>query len=159
MEKKKRKPYPRKPFSEETKRKISATKRQAAAYPDVSKTCKVCKKTFIFRAYTHCKNRVFCTLKCMLKHGSTTGLKRTDASKKRLSEKYKGSGNPAWKGGISYERRRMGNQSLHNAWRKQIFERDNYTCVKCAVRMLAEGGESHWNESRHVWGKSFNNSL
>lgn len=29
----------------------------------------------------------------------------------------------------------------------------------CAVRMLADGGESHWNESRHVWGKSFKNSL
>ena len=25
--------------------------------------------------------------------------------------------------------------------------------IKCAVRMLSEGGESHWSESRHVWGK------
>ena len=24
--------------------------------------------------------------------------------------------------------------------------------IECAVRMLAEGGEGHWSESRHVWG-------
>ena len=23
--------------------------------------------------------------------------------------------------------------------------------IKCAVRMLAEGGDSHWDESRKVW--------
>lgn len=23
--------------------------------------------------------------------------------------------------------------------------------INCAVRMLSEGGESHWNASRHIW--------
>lgn len=23
--------------------------------------------------------------------------------------------------------------------------------IQCAIRMLAEGGENHWNASRHVW--------
>ncbi len=30
--------------------------------------------------------------------------------------------------------------------------------IKCAVRMLAEGGESHWSESRGVWGKVYGNT-
>lgn len=24
--------------------------------------------------------------------------------------------------------------------------------IECALKILSQGGESHWNESRHVWG-------
>lgn len=24
--------------------------------------------------------------------------------------------------------------------------------IECALKMLSTGGESHWNESRHIWG-------
>lgn len=30
---------------------------------------------------------------------------------------------------------------------------DPYIQIECAVRMLADGGERHWSESEHVWGK------
>jgi len=30
---------------------------------------------------------------------------------------------------------------------------DPFVQIECAVRMLADGGESHWDESRHVWEK------
>ncbi len=26
--------------------------------------------------------------------------------------------------------------------------------IECAMKMLSEGGENHWDESRHVWGSS-----
>lgn len=30
---------------------------------------------------------------------------------------------------------------------------DPFIQTECAVRMLSEGGESHWKESEHVWGQ------
>ena len=32
-----------------------------------------------------------------------------------------------------------------------------YIQIECAVRMLSEGGESHWVASKHVWGKKLLN--
>lgn len=30
---------------------------------------------------------------------------------------------------------------------------DPFVQIECAVRMLSQGGESHWSESEHVWRK------
>lgn len=60
--------------------------------------------------------------------------KHTDAAKKRLSEVHKGSGSPAWKGGVSPLYRRIRASAEFSNWRKAVYERDNYTCQKHLVR-------------------------
>lgn len=54
---------------------------------------------------------------------------------------FRGSGagesNPAWRGGISTENHRIRNSMKMKNWRKEVFERDNYTCQIC----FARGGE------------------
>lgn len=46
-------------------------------------------------------------------------------------------------------------QFIKSTWNENctgdVFNEDDN--IKCAVRMLGEGGENHWNASRHVWGK------
>ena len=65
---------------------------------------------------------------------SNTGKKRTQESKNKISNALKGSNNGAWRGGISYFRKRQIKQPKYRKWRKEIFERDNYTCQKCGQR-------------------------
>lgn len=36
-----------------------------------------------------------------------------------------------WKGGISSDRQRVMSTKKYKDWRNNVFERDNYTCVKC----------------------------
>lgn len=36
-----------------------------------------------------------------------------------------------WKGGISSDRQRVMSTKKYKDWRNSVFERDNYTCVKC----------------------------
>lgn len=40
---------------------------------------------------------------------------------------------PVWKGGVKYSRVERATYE-YNTWRKRIFERDEYTCVKCGAR-------------------------
>jgi len=48
-----------------------------------------------------------------------------------------GDKNPNWKGGISGIRDEIRHCLEYKQWRKEVFERDNYTCKKCNKR----GGE------------------
>ena len=50
-----------------------------------------------------------------------------------------GESNPTWAGGVTPERKRIRESSEYKHWRKEVFERDNYTCVQCKVR----GGALH----------------
>jgi len=43
----------------------------------------------------------------------------------------KGENHPNWKGGISGDRGRDMQTKVYKTWRKEIYERDNYTCQKC----------------------------
>jgi len=43
----------------------------------------------------------------------------------------KGKDHPNWKGGISDKRERFMQAKVYKTWRKEIYERDNYTCQKC----------------------------
>jgi 5-methylcytosine-specific restriction endonuclease McrA len=64
------------------------------------------------------------------------GLKRSDESKKKLSDIGKtklGSLNNNWKGGITPKTRRQRNL-FRKRLRLKILERDNYTCVICSVK-------------------------
>lgn len=42
--------------------------------------------------------------------------------------------NPAWKGGISPENRRVRNSVAFKEWRESVFARDNWTCHVCGKR-------------------------
>lgn len=45
-----------------------------------------------------------------------------------------GERNPSWQGGITPSNRLRKFKSEYKEWRKQVFERDNYTCVFCGAR-------------------------
>lgn len=66
---------------------------------------------------------------------------RTAAHRKIMSESHigilAGSAHPNWKGGVTPIHRKIYNSFEYKAWRKAVFERDDYTCVWCGER----GGE------------------
>lgn len=45
-----------------------------------------------------------------------------------------GENSPGWKGGISYQGKRIRKNIEWKTWRKSVFERDNYTCKICNDR-------------------------
>jgi len=62
------------------------------------------------------------------------GQKGRTAWNKGLKGWNAGEKNPMWKGGISPMNSRLRNTLEYKAWRKSVFERDNYTCVLCGAR-------------------------
>ena len=77
----------------------------------IQKTCLRCGKQFVCWRYQ--KKKQYCSKKCWCEE---------------LSERCKGDKNMNWKGGISP---RPLNSKRYREWRKGVFERDNYICVKC----------------------------
>lgn len=66
------------------------------------------------------------------------GKKRSMETKKKISESLKNSKNTVrgnnhhnWTGGKSNNRNKYIMSFIYRLWRKQVFERDNYTCVIC----------------------------
>lgn len=62
-------------------------------------------------------------------------------TRKKISESKKGSKHHWWRGGITKknfgERKAFMNTYEYKQWRKEVFKRDNYTCIECKMR----GGE------------------
>lgn len=54
--------------------------------------------------------------------------------KEKIREYQHGSKHWNWKGGITPEVIRLRGNKEYIAWRKSIFERDDYTCQECGVR-------------------------
>jgi len=54
-------------------------------------------------------------------------------------EEVSGENHWNWKGGITGENKKQRDTATYYHWRKQVFERDNYTCKICGVR----GGVLH----------------
>jgi hypothetical protein len=50
------------------------------------------------------------------------------------SDSFKGENNPNWRGGTTSETAKIRHSEEYQAWRTSVFERDNYTCVKCGKR-------------------------
>ena len=48
--------------------------------------------------------------------------------------KMTGESNPRWKGGITPINQKVRTSPAYAAWRKHVFQRDDYTCQACGVR-------------------------
>ena len=55
---------------------------------------------------------------------------------------------PNWKGGISRVYKTGYNSIQYKEWRKQIFERDDYTCQKCGIR--SGNGQVDYLTAHHI---------
>lgn len=65
--------------------------------------------------------------------GDRNPMKRLEL-RKQFSERMKGKNGPGWKGGISKPNELARKSMEYRAWRKSVFERDNYTCQECGIR-------------------------
>lgn len=65
------------------------------------------------------------------KHIKTEEHKTKISLSRKLNGSAKGENNPNWKGGIKNPKVGLWNTIEYKAWRKFIFERDNYTCRGC----------------------------
>lgn len=63
------------------------------------------------------------------------GKKRTEETKKKMSQRMKGSKNN-WKGGIT-PKNKLERARFRVTMQKEIFERDNYTCQICGIKGVA----------------------
>lgn len=72
---------------------------------------------------THCRSRCF---------GS--GRKMSEQARENISKAIRGKKHWAWKGGRRSLRPIIQSCYKSRDWRKNIFERDNYTCVLCGAR-------------------------
>lgn len=61
------------------------------------------------------------------------------ANKGKELPHMRGKNNPSWKGGITPENLKIRTSAKFLNWRKQVFERDDYTCQICRIR----GGALH----------------
>lgn len=83
----------------------------------------------------------YCSRKCFFiglknKPGWTSGAKgkhwkHTKEYCIKLSESRKGELNPAWKGGISFDRKKYKRGWKQEKWRIKVLNRDDYTCCEC----------------------------
>lgn len=108
-----------------------------------SKKCEACKKTFHWKDI-YAKNgqhipitvfhkRKFCSPDC----------RKTGKKYQRQSEHWN------WRGGITGWRQSIMSSGKYRNWRKEVFQRDNYTCQGCGQR----GG---WLEADHILSASEN---
>jgi hypothetical protein len=69
--------------------------------------CKICNKKLGNRYATHCH---------------------------ACSPHFHGENNPNWKGGVTSEDKKLRTSDKTKRWRKEIFEKNNYTCQLCGAR-------------------------
>lgn len=113
---------------------------------DVEKKCLSCKKTFVVSFYKR-NDAKYCSYHC-------SGVARWEmleeaGRKKEVIEKIKnshieghktgkinrfGENSPGWKGGKTKVSQAIRNLKKMQEWRKQVFERDDYTCKICNKR-------------------------
>lgn len=67
----------------------------------------------------------------------------------RVNKNNKGEKNPMWKGGKTKLSFSIRNSYDYSFWRKQIFERDNYTCQKCGAKN--KKGEKYIFDADHIY--------
>lgn len=65
---------------------------------------------------------------------SRGGWKLSVEARRNISEGHKGEKSYLWQGGKQTENRRIRKSFEYKEWRRQVFERDDYTCVFCGAR-------------------------
>jgi 5-methylcytosine-specific restriction endonuclease McrA len=91
------------------------------AKPKITRDCLYCGKSFTTK-YSLKKVKL-CSYSC---------------SGKYLGKKRMGKNHPNWKGGKGSERHKAMRSIEYKLWRKSIFERDNYKCVECGAKSMAD---------------------
>jgi hypothetical protein len=115
-------------MSEEQKQRIAESNRLTkAAPPDDLRLCFNCEEPFACRPNNPKK---FCSLAC--NHAKRP--RRTPESRAAMSARYRGSGNPMWRGGMTDYNKRDRGSPEYKAWRTAVFKRDGYTCVDCNTK-------------------------
>lgn len=77
--------------------------------------------------------RRFCSIQCVVANRE----KEYQQGKSRPISTYlfpKGEDNPNWRGGVTPINEKIRKLPKYKAWRKSVFERDDYTCVWCGTR-------------------------
>lgn len=62
------------------------------------------------------------------------GRKRSEETRRKHSNSISGEKAPNWRGGITPVNEIIRKSWKYKAWRKKVFERDNYTCTICGQR-------------------------
>lgn len=65
---------------------------------------------------------------------ANTGKTHSDAEKKSISERQKGSDNPNWKGGVTEESALARQSKEYFEWRNSVYKRDYWHCTKCGIK-------------------------
>jgi len=138
----------RKPLTEKHREKLSKThigKFIGENHPNwkgglVKLICKCCSNKYEVRKYR--KNTAkYCSRKCF--HKSLIGNKINQGRKKSMKTRIKISANlqkidiKQWNGFTATISEKIKSSEIYRTWRKQIYERDNYTCQKYGIK----GGE------------------
>ena len=66
--------------------------------------------------------------------GKRINYKHSEETKRKIGKANSGSNSNWWKGGITPINLKIRTSAKYNNWRKQVFERDNYTCQICGQR-------------------------
>ncbi|MCK9371073.1 HNH endonuclease [Candidatus Dojkabacteria bacterium] len=110
------------------------------------KNCVVCEKLITKKpdyAIEYWKNKKYCSVSCANKTRDTAKNLGEYAQKgklaprtafKRNDPRITGKNNPNWKGGTTELSFQIRHSYVYNEWRRQIFQRDDYTCQRCGKR-------------------------
>ena len=151
-----------KPIPEYVKAKISKALTGRRTRPE--RLCEVCGKDGVR------SGRKYCSKKCYGKANKGKPSKNKgkkysgqqlkniqDAAKKRIGNKpwnygkkfpeYSGENSHLWKGGVTKLNMQIRSLQEYRNWRRQVFERDDYTCQHCWQR----GGGSRHGECDFKW--------
>ena len=83
-------------------------------------SCMACGKQFISREKPHSNSsQSYCSRKCRNEH---------------YAIRFSGVKNPNWRGGLTRPNQQQRHTTSYIAWRWNVFQRDNFTCVACGRR-------------------------
>ena len=114
-------------------------KRRRVVYDCETCGCDVEKRQFEYDR----ENHHFCSTKCagiwksVNRAGENShlfGIPKSHEHRKKLADAQRGDKHYNWKGGMKIENQRIRNQMDYREWRTKVFERDDYTCVRCGSR-------------------------